>query len=299
VCGAKSWRLETSGIRDWEYGIHGVYDYHRCGGCSVVQLHPFPTLDDLVKAYDIDYHGYVDPGGKGLFYRVLFAMNDRVFARRLRKLVPPGSAVLDIGCGSGAFLEQIRRIAGASVEGIDFSSRAAEAATRRGIPVFKGVFADFDRPLASYDAIFMNNYLEHTVDPLGELRKCKRLLRPGARLIGEVPNFDSIDRHMFGRFWGGNHVPRHTFQFDPPALRSLLARAGFDDATTTCEVNPAHVAISVQNLLQRRRTDLRNNPALAHGRARYYSALLLLFAPLNAVAAVAGKSGVMKFHARA
>jgi SAM-dependent methyltransferase len=286
-------------MRDWEYGAGGVYRYRRCSGCGVVQLDPFPGLSDLVRAYEIDYHGHVDATAKGPVYRTLFAVNDWLFRRRLNALVPPGAAVLDLGCGTGAFLERLRRLGAARVEGVDFSERAVRAAAERGIPVFQGVFADFERPPATYDVIFMNNYLEHTTDPLAELRKCRRLLKPGGRLVGEVPNFDSVDRRVFGRFWGGNHVPRHTFQFDPPALHALLERAGFTAATTACQLNPAHLALSVQNLFQRNRDDLRNNAALKHGRAAYHGLLLLAFLPLNLLFALAGKAGVMKFEARA
>ena len=41
------------GIRDWEYGVAGDYAYYRCQDCRGVQLHPFPDLDDLRRAYDI------------------------------------------------------------------------------------------------------------------------------------------------------------------------------------------------------------------------------------------------------
>lgn len=299
ICGSDSWRLEVSGIRDWEYGVEGSYSYRRCTVCGIVQIAPFPGLEELVKAYEIDYHGYAEATDKGLLYKALYALNDRLFSARLRRIIPRGAAVLDLGCGNGAFLERIKALGAASVEGIDFSERAVAAAAKRGIKVFQGVLQDFERPPGTYDVIFMNNYLEHTSDPLAELRKCRMLLKPGGRLLGEVPNFDSVDQRLFGRFWGGNHVPRHTFQFDPPALRGALARAGYGQARTSCELNTAHLALSVQNLLQRSRGDLRNNPSLKHGRASYYGALLMLFLPLNALFAAAGKAGVMKFYAAA
>lgn len=299
VCGSGGWRLEISGIRDWEYGIDGVFSYHRCNACGVVQIAPFPTIDELVKAYQIDYHGYAEATDKGLLYWLLFAVNDWLFAKRLRPLVFAGAAVLDLGCGNGAFLDRLRTLGAGSVQGIDFSEQAVQAAARRGVPVFHGVLRDFERPPATYDVIFMNNYLEHTSDPMSDLKKCRGFLKPGGRLVGEVPNFDSLDRRLFGRYWGGNHVPRHTFQFGPPALRALLERAGYTNARTSCELNTAHLALSVQNLLQRNRPDLRRNPALKHGRAAYYGPLLVGALPINLFFAMVGKAGVMKFYATA
>src|SRR5437899_8871638 len=140
VCSSNDWRVEISGIRDWEYGIAGSYNYRRCGQCGVVQIYPFPTIDDLIKAYQIDYHGYAEATDKGLFYRILFAANDWLFTKRLKSIVAPGAAVLDLGCGNGAFLDRARTLGAGLVEGIDFSEQAVGAATRRGIPVFHGVF---------------------------------------------------------------------------------------------------------------------------------------------------------------
>lgn len=299
ICGGTEWGVEISSIRDWEYGKEGVYRYRRCTQCRIVQIDPFPSIEDLINAYRVDYHGYANASDKGAIYQALGWANDWFFRNRLKRVVPPGAVVLDLGCGTAAFLEQIRSLGAATVEGIDFSEQAAAATARRGIMVFQGVFRDFDRPDGTYDVIFANNYLEHTVDPLAEIIKCKRLLKKGGGLLGEVPNFDSIDRRIFGRFWGGNHVPRHTFQFDPPSLCGLLKRAGFKEVTIDCQLNTAHLALSVQNLLQSRRVDLRSNTALRHGRASYYGMLLLGFLPLNALLWVLGKSGVMKFQASA
>ncbi len=286
------------GIRDWEYGVSGDYAYYRCRDCQGVQLHPFPNLDDLRHAYDIDYHGYAAGGKRGLLFSLLYSLKESLFRRQMGRLVDDSSKVLDVGCGAGDFLLSLRQLGIRQLEGIDFSDDMIRRLQELGIDGYCGTFPDFEGEHGSYDLISMNNYLEHTLDPGAELAKAAELLTPGAHLVGEVPGFGSWEQKLFGRFWGGNHVPRHTYQFTPQLLEQLLQDAGFTGVRIDHQLNTSHWALSVQNFMQRNAPDLRDNPALDHGRGRFYVPLLLLFIPVNLVCVLARRSGCIKFVAR-
>lgn len=298
VCGEHLSQAEVTGIRDWEYGFPGEFAYRLCPSCGVRQIFPFPDLDDLREAYRMDYHGHAEPGQKGLLYSLLFRALERKEQARLSLLVTGGASVLDVGCGIGLFLEKLRSLGATNLTGIDFSERAVGAVRARGITCHQGTFLDFPAEAGSFDVVVMNNYLEHTMNPAQELEQARRVLRPGGVLVGELPNFNSLDRALFGRFWGGNHVPRHTFQLDPKVLRTFLNQAGFSQVRLCFPLNTSHFALSVQNLLQRSAPNLRHNPALRHGRAVYYSALLLALIPVNALAVLLRRTGFLTFEAR-
>jgi len=298
ICQCSNHKVILSGIRDWEYGVDGLYGYNRCLECKSVQINPFPKIEDLVAAYDIDYHGYTNSADKGFIYGALYKVQNFFFKRSLHGVVNKSSVVLDVGCGNGEFLARLKPLGVEKLYGIDFNERAVELATSHSIKVFKGVFSQYSSSNITFDTIFMNNYLEHTLDPKSELLKAKSLLSPNGFLIGEVPNFNSIDRHLFNRYWGGNHVPRHTFQFEPATLKNLLKEAGFHEIKITQEINTCHLALSIQNFLQRNKPNLRKNSSIHHGRAQYYNFLLLLLLPINIVFSLLGYSGVMKFRAK-
>ena len=194
---------------------------------------------------------------------------------------------------------RLQQLGAAELQGIDFSPRAVELAGRRGIPVFEGVFSDFEAEPESFEMIVMYNYLEHTLHPDQELAKARKLLVPGGHLIGELPNFGAWDRRLAKRYWGGNHVPRHTFQFDPRTLEAALSDADFSEVRLAQELNPTMIALSVQNFLQRHQRDLAHNASVPHGRAPYNAALMLLCLPLNTLLVLARRAGVLKFFARA
>lgn len=151
--------------------------------------------------------------------------------------------------------------------------------------------------LPTYDIVIMNNYLEHTLRPAAEISKAYDLLVAGGKLIGEIPNFRAFDRVLFRRFWGGNHVPRHTFHFTPATLERALADRGFTNIRITQQFNSSHFALSFQNWMQRNRRNLRHNPSIVHGRSRYFPYLLVLLSIPNALCALAGWSGLMRFIA--
>lgn len=285
-------------IRDWEYGVLGSYDYYRCLECQGLQIHPFPDLEDLRLAYDIDYHGYAAGGRRGLLFSLLYAVKEGFFRKQMRQLVDENSKVLDVGCGAGDFLLSMRELDVSQLQGIDFSADMIERLQEQGIEGFCGTFSEFQGEEGSYHLVSMNNYLEHTLSPGEELSKARNLLAPGAYLVGEVPGYGSWDQKLFGRFWGGNHVPRHTYQFTPQLLEKVLEDAGFTDVKLSHQLNTSHWALSVQNFLQRNVANLRKNPKILHGRSRYYVPLLLLFIPINLVCVLAKRSGCIKFTAR-
>ncbi|MFT6365620.1 MAG: SAM-dependent methyltransferase [Halioglobus sp.] len=297
-CGARHFDVISQGIQDWEYGVAGSYDYYQCRSCEGVQLHPFPDLEGLKRAYDIEYHGYATGQKRGVLFSLLYSAKECLFRRQMSRLVNSTSKVLDVGCGAGEFLLSVRSLGVNSLEGIDFSEDMISSLEANGITGFCGTFSAFEGQAGSYDLIAMNNYLEHTVEPRLELEKSLQLLRPGSSLVGEVPGFDSWERRLFGRYWGGNHVPRHTYQFNTDFLTRLLRDTGFVDIEISHQLNTSHWSLSVQNYLQRNAKDLRANPAISFGRSRYYAVLLLFFIPVNIVCVLMKKSGCIKFSAR-
>ncbi len=298
VCESPHASVVQAKIRDWEFGAGDEYEYRRCGSCGVVQLHPFPTIADLLEAYPDHYVAFQDKEtSHGLVYKALWRLSAAALKRMLRPYIPDGARVLDVGCGNGGFLERLRPLGATTLDGIDFSDRACALAEKKGITTFCGTFEDFDGEPDAYDAVFMNHYIEHVMHPHVELATALRLLKPGGWIIGELPNYRSLDRWLFGRYWGGNHVPRHTFQYDPKTLGDLLTRTGYEDVTFGQQVNPGHLVLSLQNWWYRD-VDPKTNDRLTHGRMKSFGALLALTAPFHAIQALCGASGMIRFRAR-
>ena len=77
------------------------------------------------------------------------------------------------------------------------------------------------------DVITMWHYLEHDYSPSENLRYLSSISKPSTELVIEVPNFDSVSRKKYGKYWSGWHTPRHISLFSPSNISSLLEKTGW------------------------------------------------------------------------
>jgi len=128
---------------------------------------------------------------------------------------------LDVGCGSGQFLRQIKRQTGCAVVGIDLDPAYETKAQKDGIRRVTGDFEQFDTE-ERFDLITMHHLIEHLNDPAASIRKAWELLKPGGYLYLETPAADSVSFKFFGRHWLPLLPPYHRHIFTRQSLESLL-----------------------------------------------------------------------------
>ena len=92
----------------------------------------------------------------------------------------PGTAVLDVGCGTGIAARQFQA-AGCSVLGVEIDPRMADFARARGLEVEVAKFEDWDPAGRRFDTVIAAQTW-HWVDPVAGAAKAARALRPGGRL---------------------------------------------------------------------------------------------------------------------
>lgn len=288
---SKNQKKIVDNIKDYEFGIPGIYSYGQCKFCKLISLSPFPSINDLKNFYPKDYISYLENSKtKGLIYYVLEKIYNIFFLHKLKKEIKVNSFLLDVGGGNGDFLKNLDQN-NCDLNLIDFNQTVCEIAKTKGINSFCGFFLDYSEK-KFFDYIFMNNYIEHVIDPVKELQKAYEMLKKGGKLLGVTPNFDSYDQKLFGKYWGGNHIPRHTYQYTPVVLKKILEKCNFKNIEINYDINPSHLVLSLQNFFYRNKLHL-----LKNGRAKFYNIQLLLLLPINLVFKILKKSGIINFSA--
>lgn len=226
VCGA-----QVDSGRDWRLKKDGL-DLVTCPGCGLLMRASLPDAAELSSIYAAEYFkNGTDEPVDGYADYIADAKWHRDAARRrlaiLDRFVPHRGELLDVGAAAGFFVAEANTH-GWKAEGID----VAEAMVSWGL-------SNLDAHLqlgslesiggsARYEAITMWDYIEHSLDPRGEIEKAHDLLRPGGVLALSTGDADSLVGRLSGSRWHLLTPRHHNFFFGSSTLRQLLRRSGFE-----------------------------------------------------------------------
>lgn len=147
-----------------------------------------PEHSNVKNFYDGDYYRRASATGKAPWHV-------RAIARRLGDL--KGKHALDVACGTGEWLAELRRL-GAHVSGVDISARAV-AACRVRLPdadVRESVAENLPFDAGAFNVVTCLGSLEHFLDQPGALREMVRVASPDATVLILVPNAGFLTRRL-------------------------------------------------------------------------------------------------------
>ena len=193
--------------------------YRLCADCGLIYQSPRMSDAALQQYYQAEYVAQHQQA-TGVSEKELRVQTGR--ARNLVRLLRPQAESvtrhLDIGCSAGLLLEAVGGVYGCESVGVEPAEVYRNYCAARGL----SVLPDLDRLAETgndrFDLVSLAHVLEHLADPVGYLVELKnRWLRPGARLLVEVPN-------LFGHT--SLETP-HLMCFHSGTLRKTLAVAGY------------------------------------------------------------------------
>ena len=155
------------------------------------------------------------------------AIQSRIFDGHFGRSLPARrERAADLGCGPGTLVWWLQQRGFRDAYGVDFSEEQVANARELGIPnVSQGDVATFLADHGDFDLLVARDLIEHFDKQavFDFLMKCHGALRPGGRLILQVPNAESP---YFGRVRYGDFT--HELAFSSSSMNQLLKAVGFD-----------------------------------------------------------------------
>lgn len=212
---------------DDRYGYPGRYQLLRCSACGHrvldVRMSPADVSELYTRYYprsSFDVEAWQPPREEPAWRAWWLGLRASAF-----RWVPPGVAVLDVGCGFGESLGYHRN-RGCQVQGVEADANILRVAERHGLDVKVGLFDAANYAPASFDVVTLDQVIEHVADPLLVLRGVHQVLKPGGMLVLSTPNADGLGARLFGGQWIHWHAPYHVQFFSRGSMQQAVARAG-------------------------------------------------------------------------
>lgn len=226
VCGSPAGALHQA--REMMLGMRDVFPYWECAECGCLSLAAPPA--DMSAYYPGDYYSlqarsasrlralrdflYLSPAGFLVNWRPRTDL-DAIRRARLRR----NQTLLDVGCGSGTLLADLREL-GYDAHGVDpFVS--ADVYDRFGLRVERKTLAEVTE---SYDVVLFRHSLEHMpIDTLALAREC---VKPGGICVVCIPVVAWAWQN-YGTDWSQLDAPRHLFLHSRKSFEMLASKNGF------------------------------------------------------------------------
>ncbi|MEN8885299.1 MAG: class I SAM-dependent methyltransferase [Winogradskyella sp.] len=193
---------------------------------DLLETVPQPTADTLSDYYKSeDYISHTDTKRNLLEYT--YHTVRQIALKRKLKLInsfkSESKTLLDIGCGTGDFLETAQKN-NWNITGIEPNQKARAIANIKTNAAVYETQQLSKLPPNSFDVITLWHVLEHLPNLDKHVALLKSLLKPNGTLVIAVPNYKSYDANYYKNCWAAYDVPRHLWHFSKTAIARLFKK---------------------------------------------------------------------------
>jgi SAM-dependent methyltransferase len=138
------------------------------------------------------------------------------------KNILPGSKVLEVGCGTGSFIETLNK-KGFSCTGLELNNDAVAVCRQKGLNVLNELIEEHSQKHpAQYDVVCAFQVLEHVYDIHSFITACLACLKPGGKLIFAFPN-NNPWYYIYDKYHAMNMPPHHSGLWSKQSFEKLSA----------------------------------------------------------------------------
>lgn len=227
VCGFSDFKTVFE-VQD--YTVSGErFSISECGNCSLRFTQDVPDAASIAPYYKSeDYISHTDES-KGLIGKLYKKVRKKTLSQKRKLLIKETGLstgnLLDIGCGTGAFANEMVQHKW-QVRGLEPDAGARAMAKQLYNLDLEDEKNLFQLSPEYFDAITLWHVLEHVHDLMGYIRQIKLILKAKGKLLIAVPNYTSLDAKIYKEYWAAYDVPRHLYHFSPKAMEQFTEKNG-------------------------------------------------------------------------
>jgi SAM-dependent methyltransferase len=211
------------------------WNFVQCQYCELLYISPEPSATDLrtiyVESGQFDDPVYTDPGRVALIIEYMSGCFKGVVERSGHR-ESDAVAVLEVGAGLAWMCRAAKSVNPDNVTiAQDISPEAVHKYPWVDLYILEGMLDTRIDQRAPYDVISLTHVIEHLVDPVAAIRRCKSLLRQHGVIFITGPHRptgwrDTTSDIALWEKYSYNYVPAHIQYFSMKSMRVLSEQAG-------------------------------------------------------------------------
>jgi len=242
VCGNKN-NNKVFEAKEMMFGTNEIFDYFECARCGSLQIIKIPK--DINNYYPDNYCDSFYrkiPKIKNNFWK---SLAHKLLARLYLKNIPlpdflekrqpefflwlkktsvnQNSKILDVGCGNGELLSELKRYGFDNLLGLD-PYLPKTMVNSGGVKIIKANLSDIK---GKFDLIIMHHSFEHMANPKKILLEINKLLKSKGEVLIRMP-LAAYAWKKYRTNWVQLDAPRHYFLPTAKGLKILIERSGFN-----------------------------------------------------------------------
>jgi SAM-dependent methyltransferase len=224
--------------REMMYGYRDIFRYFQCKLCNCLQIENPPS--DISAFYPGNYYSYKPLRkkftiikeaerlrnkhaikGNSLVGRAIYWVYPNRLLQQLSPLLSePNKKILDVGCGSGAFLFSLREAGFGKTYGID-PYIPDSIQHKNGLRISK---QELKSVKGNFDLIIFKHSFEHIFDQINTLKLASNLLNYGGHCLIGVPIVSSYAWEHYNVNWVQLDAPRHFYLHSLESMNILAEK---------------------------------------------------------------------------
>lgn len=249
ICGVNK-NNQIFKVKEMQMGLREEFEYVECSNCGCLFIKEIP--EDMGKYYDNDYAPHkhednlFDKFSKKIFgmYIANNPIIKLIFDKRVtittrfwnslvdKKFINLNSAILDVGCGDGNFLNILKKGGFKDLTGFDLF--IDDNNMLDGITIYKSSLEDFKSD-KKFDLITSNHSFEHMDNQLINLKCFENLVKDNGIIVIRIPIKSDFFWNKYGVNWHQIDAPRHFFLHTIESFKILCSKTNLNVVDVICD----------------------------------------------------------------